>query len=288
MSSRNTYKQITSFKQYIQLTDINEREHGHIIYNVMMFPGEAEKLIDAGKLYCEKLNCGLAIYRCEQDFDKLYLYIDETGEPNIPPKEKPVIIEFIYISRLPNNDAEQLESRIKNGDFDFHVKNIRRKMKTEMFVRDEIEKSIEQAGCRLGKAGLRDVKAIIGLWQNSLDRCNSIILTEDEIIQAVHDSELVCIYKGDCVKGVAHLRRENKKTGSIWLVAVSSEMRGLGLGKLLMKAVLVEAAEAGAKNCFIWTDEKNIVMSKTLESIGFVPDGMTSVEYIYKTEGEKR
>lgn len=65
-------------------------------------------------------------------------------------------------------------------------------------------------------------------------------------------------------------------------------MRGLGLGKLLMKAVLIEAAEAGAKNCFIWTDEKNIVMSKTLESIGFVPDGMTSVEYIYKMEGEKR
>ena len=60
--------------------------------------------------------------------------------------------------------------------------------------------------------------------------------------------------------------------GWVHWVGVSLAARGLGLGEIVSRRVLVEAGERGRSQVFLTTDDPRLAAIRTYDRLGFVPD----------------
>lgn len=274
-------KKIDSVAAYSTLIENAKKTHGQLIYNTMFLPKDLNTMIDLDKLYYEEAEANLFFLCKEKDFYKGYFFVGNNTKLSIEKKDKPVVVELVYSQKLGNNPEEQGKV-LADAGFQFYVKNIRTKAAVadfDMPVEDILEE--ETTGFYWRFATDEDKASIYHLW-SSLDIYDSIIPDDCEFCQMIAKNEIVCILREGKVCAVFRLKEENKKTVSMWLVVVDSQLRGKGLGKRMHQLAFHIAQEKGYKTIWQWSDEKNERILKTVFKMGFVPDGTESIEYILK------
>jgi ribosomal protein S18 acetylase RimI-like enzyme len=274
-------KKIDQLQTYTELMKTNHSIHGSIVYNVMLLPQEVQSLIDAQKLFFEVLPEGLAIYRLERDFYKLYLFLAEDKIASIQKLDKPIVLEFIYSERRIDPKVQKLEALCQTMGFDKYVTNKRRTIQLNDALTATQAAELIHQGYEIRRATLPQIGSLVHIWEESLDKYDSIIPKTSELRELIINGEIFCLYQNAMLLGIAKLKKHNH-TSSIWMLAIKKSERGKGLAGVLMSGLLGIAHEAGLKSCYIWTDEENRAIESVSMKLNFQPDGIRSVEYIIK------
>lgn len=272
-------KQITKLEQYSELLNKYHEQYPDLIYNRMMLPGEAEHNIGLGKLYYREVKDGVVFSVREKDFCKLYCYLSENAAPDFPEQDRPQIIECIYLRG--KEDLRVMKMKEKTAAFGFrqYVKNQRRRAA----IREEDLIPLETGRIREDLlwtyASEKDLSAVYGLWK-VMDIYNSTIPEKKELKEMAASGELLTVRKSGRVCGVVRVKQENRRTGSMWLMAVDREFRRQGIATELYRLSLSVLKERGCTRVIEWCDEKNHAILKVSGRFDFQPDGTVSESFI--------
>lgn len=130
-------------------------------------------------------------------------------------------------------------------------------------------------------ASEEDILAIYELWE-IMDIYNSTIPEEKKLKEMLEEKELITVWKEGKICGVARVKLENRRTGSIWLITVSKELRRQGIATELYRLCFSILKEKGCRYVIQWCDEKNQAVLSASEKFGFQSDGTISRSYIQK------
>lgn len=272
---------IKEIKEYTDFLNKYQKEFPNMIYNHMMLPGEAADHIERGRLYYEEQEEGIVFLVKERDFYKLYFYVSETAEIHVPEGDRPRLLEYIYMEGREDPHVEKM--RKKTGALGFlpHVRNKRHRA----LIHDEYLISLDTGRLREDLfweyASEKDALSLCHLW-TAMDIYNSAIPEGQELVEMIAANELLTIWKEGRVRGVVRVKQENRKTGSIWLVAVDGEYRRQGIASELYKLSLSVLKARGCRQAIEWCDEKNQAILFVSGKFGFQPDGTVSETYILK------
>ena len=110
-----------------------------------------------------------------------------------------------------------------------------------------------------------------------------LMLSEDELYED-NPTHRYWICMDDKKIGYADIRETIKVGGNIGIILLK-EYRNKGLGKIVMKELLVKTSELGLNDVFITTDKKNTSMRKLCESIeAELSDVDSHCHYRYKNK----
>ena len=274
-------KKILELDQYWDLLNKYQEKIPDMVYNHMMLPGEAAPHIDEGKLYYEEQKDGIVFSVKEKDFCKFYFYISEEAEIVLPEEDRTQLIECIYREEKEDSHIQKLRKKTEAAGFCPYVKNIR--IRAEIQEKDLIpldRKNLRQ-DLSWKYASEEDIPAIYELWE-IMDIYNSTIPEEKKLKEMLEEKELITVWKEGKICGVARVKLENRRTGSIWLITVSKELRRQGIATELYRLCFSILKEKGCRYVIQWCDEKNRAVICASEKFGFQSDGTISRSYIQK------
>lgn len=273
-------KEVCSLEQYAVLMDACTENIPDLIYNHMLLPKEAGGFIEEGKLYYEQCGGeGIIFFADERDFYKLYCFVSESGSIKPVQMDKPQIVECIYSTRRSDEQIEKMKQKILEMGFQLYVEDIRVCASLDEASEYDVHMEKMKNDLTWGYAAKEDLPRIYTLW-SSLDPYNSIVPKEEEALEIIEKKELVCIKKQGRICAAARMKEENRKTASIWLVAVGKEFRRQGIATELYKLLFSIAKDKGYSRVMQWCDEKNHAIQITAEKLGFQFDGLKSNSYI--------
>ncbi len=274
-------KKITDLCQYSGILDKCQKEIPDLIYNHLMLPMEAEHYIKNNKLYYREQEDGIVFYVVEKDFCKLYCFLSGGAGLSLPSENKPLLIEYIWAEGREDPNVQRLKQKMESFGFCPYVENKRRRA----VIRQE--NLIPLVSGRLREdllwryASKADARDIYDLW-TVMDIYNSTIPAEEELAELIASGEILTVWKNGSMCGVVRVKQENKRTGSMWLMAVSNEFRRQGIATEMYKLSLSVLNEKGCRRVIEWCDEKNHAILSVSGRFGFQPDGTVAVSYIMK------
>jgi [ribosomal protein S18]-alanine N-acetyltransferase len=113
-------------------------------------------------------------------------------------------------------------------------------------------------------------------WKESTFR-NLLQRTDTDMLGAVHRGQLAGY-------AISWTVSDQSELGN---VAVACQARGVGVGRLLVLAILDRVRERGAAECFLEVRESNRIAQSLYESIGFQTVGRRRAYYNSPTEDAK-
>lgn len=270
-------KRVTDVAHYSKLLD-ESLSKAEIIYNHLLLPQHVEKYIIANNLQYEDYGDSRIFFCNEKDFYKLYCFVNKNENLNILKKDKPQIIECIYDNEK-SGLRKELHERITSMGFIEYTENLRVKASIGENNILDISKTELKEDILWGHPDRQDVEDIYRIWE-SLDKFDSTIPRIDEMFNLIENEELVTLKNGNKVCAVAKWKEENRRTASIWLVAVDTDYRNRGLATCLYKVIITFVKEKGYKQVIQWCDKNNLPILNTISKLGFVHDKIVSKEYI--------
>lgn len=271
-------KLVNSIDDYTKLLDECLAKSG-VVYNHMLLPQHAAKSIREKHLYYETYGDSRVFFCDEKDFYKLYCFLIPNEICNITSKDKPQIIERIYKEKKDKENRNNLHLQIINLGFSEYTVNLRVKAIFDNNNTFDISNAQVKEGVFWEHPNHEDIKDIYKIWE-SLDKYDSIIPRNEEMIRLVNDKELITLKIDNKVCAVAKIKEENHKTGSTWLVGVDENYRNRGLATLLYKVCFSFMREKGYRQAIQWCDKTNTPILNTIKKLGFEPDRIISKEYI--------
>ena len=271
-------KLVNSIDDYTRLLDECLNKSG-VVYNHMLLPQHVEKFIREKHLHYEDYGESRVFFCDERDFYKLYCFLIPNEVRNISSKDKPQIIECIYKDKKDCDNKDNLHSQISDLGFSEYAVNLRVKAIFDNNNTFDINKAQIKEGVFWGHPNHEDIEDIYKIWE-SLDKYDSIIPRNEEMIRLVNDKELITLKIDNKVCAVAKIKKENRKTGSTWLVAVDASYRNQGLATLLYKVCFSFMREKGYRQAIQWCDKTNTPILNTIKKLGFELDRIISKEYI--------
>ena len=272
---------ITEIEKYTDLLNVYQKRIPNMIYNHMMLPGEAVSHIEKGRFYYGEQDEGIVFLVKEKDFYKLYFYISETAEIHVPETDRPRLLEYIYAEEREDLRVEKMRRKTEVSGFCPYVRNRRHRA----LICDEHLVPLDTGYLRedlLWKyASEKDAASIYHLW-TVMDIYNSTVPEEQEFAEMAAAKELLTVWKEGSMCGVVRIKQENRKTGSMWLMAVDREYRRQGIATELYKLSLSVLKDRGCRQVIEWCDEKNRAILSVSKRFGFCPDGIVSEIYILK------
>lgn len=272
---------IENLEQYTDFLNKYQKEFPDIIYNHMMLPGEAASHIERGRFYCEEQETGIVFLVREKDFYKLYFYVPERAEIHVPETDRPRLLEYISAEGREDPQVEKMRKKTEALGFRPYVRNKRHRA----LIRDEYLIPLDTGYLRedlLWKyASEKDAASIYRLW-TVMDIYNSTIPEEREFAAMIAAKELLTVWKEGRMCGVVRIKQENRRTGSMWLMAVDQEYRRQGIATELYKLSMSVLKSRGYSQVIEWCDETNQAILSVSGRFGFQPDGTVSETYILK------
>lgn len=274
-------KKITDFEQYTKLFSHFQQKYPDMIYNHVMLPGEFSSAIEKNKLFYEMSEEVLIFYVKEKDFYKLYFFISEKAALTVSHKDKPQLIECIYSARRPDPCVQKMQQKLLKTSFVPYVENKRIRSRISESPAFSPENSQLKKDLFWRFACDADMARLYELWKG-MDIYNSTIPEAEELHEFIQNQEILCACQKDQICGVVRLKMENKKTGSIWLVAVDPHFRRQGIATELYKLSFSVLKDRGCTRAIEWCDETNKAVLSLSEQLGFQFDGIKSNSYILK------
>lgn len=274
-------KKITNFEQYTELFSHLQQKYPDMVYNHMMLPGEISHALEKNKLFYETSENGLIFYIKEKDFYKLYFFISEDAVLTVSHKDRPLLIECIYTARRPDPCVQKMQRKLSATSFVPYVENKRIRARIEETSGLSLENVQLKSGFFWRFACDADISVLYKLWK-VMDIYNSTIPETEELQEFIQNREILCVCQNNQVCGVVRLKVENKKTGSIWLVAVDPHFRRQGIATELYRLSFSVLRNRGCTRVIEWCDETNKAVLSVSKQLGFQFDGIISNSYILK------
>ena len=125
--------------------------------------------------------------------------------------------------------------------------------------------------CHLGQ--------INALWDEVSDPYD-FVCGDRELPGQISDGMVQIVLSPEGDVAAAALMKIKNGVCSVWHVAVKPCFRQRGLAKALLVRCMEEGRRRQARTAMVWVDQKNTAANRLYESLGFAPDGKTSVQMV--------
>lgn len=273
---------IDSFCQYSHLIKEFQKKYRKSDTNCFFMAKEIDEYIGKQKLSYAESEGGLYFFVEEEEYTRLYFFLEKNALPLKIIEKKTYILDFVYRNlRIPADLDELLDKWRSVGCKDYHLyqrMTLRKADLNENYIRNNLLK--EKFSCQIGNLDL--AKETLKLWKSGLDERSTPLPDEMELRAKIKHCEVICITTdtGELCAAIQYL--VNGATCLLQHLAVSETFKRKGLGKSLFTYAINTAFEKGAKVCNLWVDVENNPAINLYRKCGYKEDGMVSKQFIYK------
>lgn len=251
-------ERVKSLEQYSALIKEVRQTHSSVQTNCYMLPDAVEKQLSKNKLFALDVGAGIALIIDEGAFYQLYYYVGLNETILFDRKDKPVILDQIYLQNKKTESVVQIEK--KWLDCGFHnyktYRHITLKMTQEQL--DGIPLSLDDENYVMVKAKPSDTEAVSKLWTSSLDVLSTALPEPEEISELIEQGLVFCARSEASGKIGAVMKLEYQR--GVYLihhVVVDSDHRRQGLAKRLYDYCYRLTGTEGTQY-YGWVDVNNI------------------------------
>jgi len=193
----------------------------------------------------------------ERQFD-LYFFLEKDAAPvEIPPMEKPVVLEQVALAGKELSPTAAAWERIGFAPYlqrkrlTLPAKKATVETRTPLFAKGE------------------EAETILETMQAAFEPYTSALPDLETLRRDIAENRVIAVREGDKLLGFLRFGRE-KKVSVLWQIAVLRRGRGIGAG-LVRDWIALEKEEAAKFQ--LWVREDNLPALKLYEKSGFLPDG---------------
>lgn len=195
----------------------------------------------------------------EKQFD-LYFFLEKDAAPvEIPPLEKPVVLEQVALAGKELSPTAAAWERIGFAPYlqrkrlTLSAKKAPVEARTPLFAKEE------------------EAETILDTMQAAFEPYTSALPDPETLRRDIAQGRVIAAREGDKLLGFLRFGRE-KKVSVLWQIAVLPQGRGKGIGAGLVRDWIALEKEEAAK-FQLWVREDNLPALKLYEKSGFLPDG---------------
>lgn len=273
---------VESFDQYSHLIKEFQRQYGKSDTNCFFMAKEIDEYIGKEKLSYAESNGGLYFFVDEEEYTRLYFFLEKHSLPEKIKPEKTCILDFVYRNGRKPSDLEDLLAKWRTvGYKDYHLYQRMTLRKTDLY--DNFSNStLPEKKFTFQNGDLNLADDILELWKTGLDERSTPLPDKRELINKIENREVFCITSitGELCAAIQFLF--NGATCLLQHLAVSEAFKRKGLGESLFMYAIDTAFEKGVKVCNLWVDVENTPAISLYRKCGYKEDGMVSKQFIYK------
>lgn len=279
-------EKIESYRQFSDIVKAFKKKGKEVRSNCFFLPEEVRKMTEKGTLYLEQTEDCLNFFVSEAGCRRLYYYRNADAVPMAEKKDTPVFLDFVY--REVKEAALNTEiTAWENQGFWLYKKYRRMECMGKDFIPPADEREMEKT-YPVQVLLPSDYEDCIALWESCLDVYSTLLPDKEEFDRACDKGEIMGVRLKDGRVGAVDRGIFKGRTAFMQHLSVSHALRGQGLGRTLCCASIgAMFTQYGVEKVNFWVDEKNTHAIGIYERMGFVNDGMISVQLKMnkKTEG---
>lgn len=267
--SMNLVKNIESLNKLIQKYFVK-----NTITNNYVLASAYSEFITNKKLFLVTSGSNACILVENEEFYKLYFFINNQNDKITLEQNKPIVMEILYRGEAQRPD-EMIIYWEKCG-FKRHLTrdNMMASYKQLMLSSENnIDVEIRYAETEVELIFTKN------LIENSLDKYTGDILTYNEVQMYVRNKNIICAYWQGKLCGFLQFEIKNNV---VWLghIAVDPEFRGKGIAKELVKAYIVNNVSQPNTRYQLWVLQDNVSATTLYHKFGFIYGNKSSASML--------
>lgn len=259
-------------------------EHGKILTNCFMMPGEIDSLASAGKLFMHEADAWLLLLCDRDDYYSLFYYTTEDSDPLAVREfvsgitDKGIFMDIV--TRSGKGDLLTAEKLIKSGAAE-NYKTYQR-MQLDIKNSDFSDLEIILPEGYVISDNRCDSEKINILCRKALDEKSTPLPGEEELMKLTAEGNLFTVYdSNDDLAGVLLLTVSGKQA-LFQHLCVSSGHRRKGIAAALSHKCILRSVQENISVLRLWVDCKNSSAIALYDRLNFKNDGMVCEQLYMK------
>lgn len=284
-------KLVESLEEYYQIVRIAKEKCGYLATNNCLFPNSIERYIQLRRFYAENNDAGIMFYSDEEEYYQAYYYESANYDFKILPKEKPILLQNIYMQGKKKQEIIDIEKKLQK--MGFVLKDRMRHAVFEGWDKwDDFRRAAKVSQRIMIKNGFQYMPVSREQLSEVLEFAKTIkeipyyqipYYTKNEYGKEAEEKRFCCITDSDGkIVAVRHLIVNGKKAYG-WVGVEERYKKTYGMALLFLCEALDYVHEKNIKMCS-WVDEKNTVSVQYHEHIGSVWTGHLEEEWLLDKE----
>lgn len=273
---------VTSITQFADLISAFTASHTPVQTNCFLWPEELRTLIEGGGVRYLQCVDDLLFGVAEQGYSRLFYYtatlapVDPARLVALSPDRQPIILDLITRSSAAASAPPIQDKWLSSG---FHVYGRFQRMRRTARENLSAEHLAALDGdYRIERHDMNRLPFIQALWAQCLDPYSTPLPTADALSAPLAEGHITYLLTADDILCAAMMARPHGKKVTIQHVSVHPDYRRRGLARRLLTASMQADQAENTTEWMLWVDEKNHPAIQLYHSLGFVPDGMISVQ----------
>ncbi len=267
-------KMITSLEEYKELVK-TARDQGCIVSNCFFLPNTIRDLTEKGKLFVRKIDAGLLLLEEADEFYRVRYYLRPGQIPEEQKFDKDCVIELPFQNEFTPSQRMQ-EEQISGMGFSLgrnsalmSISSDNLKISVTVPFMDKISFALEE-----------DHENIYHLLKECFDPLYAFLPDEAELMGKIRCKQVWILKSAGQIAAVLNSSME-KNTAMISHVAVASEFRGKGYGKMIVE-VYHRYYKERVRTFSHWVDLSNSHAINMYRVFGYQFIGRRANEYVFK------
>ncbi len=281
-------KPVESLQHFAELARSASRPGRRTLTNCYWLPADINTHSLRGNLCFMIVPAGVLFWRRDMDFDQLYYFLDAYDDLCLPAQQRPMLLELIGRDSGPMAEA-MAASRQAWMRFGFEpYKTYHRMTMTAGSSRPDAPlPSRFQDEYSIRSARQKDAEAIHSLWRMALDPFTPLMPDPDALAALIDSQEVMAVTnRQGTIVGALFADRAGKVCVIRHLVVDPAHRRG-GTARHLVEQAISQSWRAGARKFILWVAETNRPVRFLGRSLGFLKDGMISIQMTNKGENNE-
>ena len=267
-------EQLVSFDKYKELLNSVKTTTTNMYLGV----DDIKRYLSLERLYYEMNSTGLFVFTDEENYYRMYVYLNSNDKFDIHPYDKPIMTRNIYKENNKPKRLQMIEQGLKQNGFQLYDESVQiyiNPMENENRIRDCYEKSISflgRTGIKIIYAKEQHLNEIIALRNDTteLKPYHFFYETREEMLQNIQKGYYRCAITQDgIVCGVQQFSVEGKAVQGNWLAVKEKYKVKYGIGMAMAYSSFVYAIDHNIPNYYGWVVRDNIKSMKYHQAIGY-------------------
>ncbi len=273
---------MTTITQFADLTSAFTADHSAVQTNCFLWPEELRTLLEGGRMRYMQCADDLLFLSAEEGYSRLFYYtatlapVDPARLVALSPDRQPILLDLVTRGGAAAV-APPIQDKWLSSGFRVYGR-FQRMRRTAREGLCSVCPAALGGGYRIERHDVSRLPAIQALWAQCLDPYSTPLPTADALSALLAQGHVSYLLTADDVLCAAMLARPQGKKVTIQHVSVHPDYRRRGLALRLLAASMQKDQADNATEWNLWVDEKNHPAIQLYHSLGFVPDGMISVQ----------
>lgn len=275
-------KQIKDIREYKELIRWNKARFASVVTNCMVMSDTISGFLSSERLFCEIYDNGLALFVDEGRYYNLYYFWNKDTPFASFRRDKPVLVEELSSNASRDACITRKEQALADAGFTRIRNNLQVEKRADsdtlfpLRVDALREKGLRLEYCR----DARRLDQVTALWEAHLDITD---IPADHYILGTEAVILNVIAPDDSV-AATHYWKTNGKSSECRHTVTHPGYYRQGLATVLIASWLNHSAQQGAVRWLTWISDRNERSLSLYRSLGFLPNGRTSRQYLLPKE----